>query len=166
MFDIGWGELIVIGIVALIAIGPKELPTVLRTLGQYMAKIKRMSSEFQSQFQEALREAEVADLKKHADDLTSSVSDFTKLDPLADAETVAEHAAEGAGEPASGTTTNENGSVEIAEPVTDGSANAALANANMLPQIDGAPSESLPPVTKEDFGDPSLPSPKPVGGDA
>jgi sec-independent protein translocase protein TatC len=43
MFDIGWGELVVIGIVALIAIGPKELPTVLRTLGQYMAKIRRMA---------------------------------------------------------------------------------------------------------------------------
>jgi sec-independent protein translocase protein TatB len=69
MFDIGGGELVVIGIVALIAIGPKELPTVLRTVGRYMGKIRRMSSEFQGQFQEAMREAEMADLKKHADDL-------------------------------------------------------------------------------------------------
>ena len=46
MFDIGWGELVVIGIVALIAIGPKELPTVLRTLGQYTAKIRRMAADF------------------------------------------------------------------------------------------------------------------------
>jgi sec-independent protein translocase protein TatB len=66
MFDIGWGELVVIGIVALIAIGPKELPTVLRTLGQYMGKVRRMANEFQGQFQEAMREAEMADLKKHA----------------------------------------------------------------------------------------------------
>lgn len=77
MFDIGWGELVVIGIVALIAIGPKELPTVLRTLGQYMAKIRRMASDFQGQFQEAMREAEMADLKKQAEDLKSSVSDLT-----------------------------------------------------------------------------------------
>ena len=76
MFDIGWGELVVIGIVALIAIGPKELPTVLRTLGQCMGKIRRMASEFQGQFQEAMREAEMADLKKQADDLKSSVSDL------------------------------------------------------------------------------------------
>ena len=69
IFDIGWGELVVIGVVALIAIGPKELPTVLRTLGQYMGKIKRMSAEFQSQFQEAMREAELSDLKQHATDL-------------------------------------------------------------------------------------------------
>jgi sec-independent protein translocase protein TatB len=84
MFDIGWGELVLIGIVALIAIGPKELPTVLRTLGQYMGKIKRMASEFQGQFQEAMREAEMDDLKKQADELTSAVTDATKFDPLAD----------------------------------------------------------------------------------
>ena len=65
MFDIGWSELVVIAVVALIAIGPKELPGVLRTVGQYMGKIRRMASEFQGQFQEAMREAEMADLKKH-----------------------------------------------------------------------------------------------------
>ncbi|MFY9758459.1 MAG: Sec-independent protein translocase protein TatB, partial [Pseudolabrys sp.] len=83
MFDIGWGELVVIGIVALIAIGPKELPTVLRTLGQFMGKVRRMASEFQGQFQEAMREAEMADFKKQAEDLKSSVSDLTSFDPMA-----------------------------------------------------------------------------------
>jgi sec-independent protein translocase protein TatB len=67
MFDIGGGELLLIGIVALIAIGPKELPTVLRTLGQWMGKLRRMASEFQNQFQEAVREAEMADLKKQVE---------------------------------------------------------------------------------------------------
>ena len=71
MFDIGWGELVVIGIVALIAIGPKELPGVLRTMGQWMGKVRRMASEFQNQFQEAMREAEMADLKQQVDTLTS-----------------------------------------------------------------------------------------------
>ncbi len=83
MFDIGWGELVVIGIVALIAIGPKELPTVLRTLGQYMGKIRRMAAEFQGQFQEAMREAEMADLAKHAEDIKSSVSDIANFNPMA-----------------------------------------------------------------------------------
>jgi sec-independent protein translocase protein TatB len=71
MFDIGWGELVIIGIVALIAIGPKELPGALRTLGQWMGKVRRMASEFQNQFNEAMREAEMADLKKQVDTLTS-----------------------------------------------------------------------------------------------
>ena len=86
MFGLDWGELVVIGIVALIAIGPKELPTVLRTLGQWMGKVRRMANEFQGQFQEALREAEFADLKKHADDISSSVTEFSNIDPLADAQ--------------------------------------------------------------------------------
>ena len=86
MFDIGWSELVVIGIVALIAIGPKELPGVLRTVGQCMGKIRRMASEFQGQFQEAMREAEMADLKKQVDEMTDSrASDLTDFDPLGDA---------------------------------------------------------------------------------
>ncbi len=84
MFDIGWSELLVIGVVALIAIGPKELPGVLRMVGQWMGKVRRMASEFQGQFQEAMREAEMADIKKQVDDITSSASTVTNFDPLGD----------------------------------------------------------------------------------
>jgi sec-independent protein translocase protein TatB len=84
MFDIGWSELVVIGVVALIAIGPKELPGVLRTVGQYMGKIRRMAAEFQGQFQEAMREAEMADLKKQVDDMTDAAKGITDFDPIAD----------------------------------------------------------------------------------
>ena len=84
MLDFSWGELVIVGIVALIAIGPKELPGVLRALGKWMGKIRRMASDFQSQFQDALREAEVADLKKQVDDLSSAASDVTSFDPLSD----------------------------------------------------------------------------------
>jgi sec-independent protein translocase protein TatB len=82
MFDIGWSELLVIGVVALIAIGPKELPGVLRSVGHWMGKIRRMASEFQGQFQEAMREAEMSDLKKHADDLNNATKSLTSgIDP-------------------------------------------------------------------------------------
>lgn len=84
MFDIGWSELLLIGIVALIVIGPKELPGALRTLGQWMAKLRRMASEFQGQFHEAMREAEMADLKKQVDDLTSEARSYTSFDPIGD----------------------------------------------------------------------------------
>ena len=84
MFDIGWSELVVIAVVALIAIGPKELHGVLRMVGQYMGKIRRMASEFQGQFQEAMREAEMADLKKHVDDMADAAKGLTDFDPLAD----------------------------------------------------------------------------------
>src|SRR5262249_13856303 len=81
MFDIGWSELLVIAVVALVVIGPKELPGVLRSVGQWAGKIRRMAAEFQGQFQEAMREAEMADLKKHADDLSESVRSLTANDP-------------------------------------------------------------------------------------
>src|ERR1700756_1758247 len=74
MFDIGWSEFVLIAVVALIAIGPKELPGVLRTVGQWMGKARKMAAEFQSQFQEALREAEMADLKKSFDEVREAAS--------------------------------------------------------------------------------------------
>ena len=77
MFDIGWSELVVIGVVALIAIGPKELPGVLRMVGQWMGKARKMASEFQGQFnEERWREAEMADLKKTFDDVRGAARDL------------------------------------------------------------------------------------------
>jgi len=76
MFDIGWSEFAVIAVVALIAIGPKELPGVLRMVGQWVAKARKMAGEFQGQFQEAMREAEMADLKKSFDEVKEAASGF------------------------------------------------------------------------------------------
>jgi sec-independent protein translocase protein TatB len=76
MFDIGWSEFVVIAVVALIAIGPKELPGVLRMVGQWMGKARKMAAEFQGQFQEAMREAEMADLKKSFDEVKEAASGF------------------------------------------------------------------------------------------
>jgi len=81
MFDISWTEFLLIGVVALIVIGPKELPAVLRTLGQWTRKVRSMAADFQNQFQEAMREAEMADLKKDIDDITGGIKRF---DPLKD----------------------------------------------------------------------------------
>jgi sec-independent protein translocase protein TatB len=82
MFD--WNEIVLIGVVALIAIGPKELPAVLRAVGQWTTKIRRMAGEFQSQFQEAMREAEMADLKNQVDEVSHAAkvvsSDFDPLE--------------------------------------------------------------------------------------
>jgi sec-independent protein translocase protein TatB len=154
MFDIGWGELVVIGIVALIAIGPKELPTVLRSLGQWMGKIRRMANEFQGQFQEALREAEMADLKKQAEELTSAVTDATRIDPFADIGKDVEKEVEAL--PA----TAESGTAAAAsEPA------ASAEPAEALPPIDVPPPEQPAPVTEKDFA-PAEPPPKQAGGSA
>ena len=71
MFDIGWTELLVIACVAVIVVGPKDLPRMLRTLGQTLGKMRKLSREFQSTFNDALREAEqqadIADMKKQVE---------------------------------------------------------------------------------------------------
>ena len=77
MFDISWSEFAIIAVVALIAIGPKELPGVLRMVGQWIGKARKMAAEFQGQFQEAMREAEMADLKKSFDEVKEAATGFT-----------------------------------------------------------------------------------------
>lgn len=64
MFDVSWTEILIIGVVALIVVGPKELPALLRTLGRYMGVVKRQAAEFRAQFDEAMRETELEQLKK------------------------------------------------------------------------------------------------------
>ena len=69
MFEIGWTEILLIAVVAIVVIGPKDLPRVMRIVGQWTGKMKRMGREFQNQFQEALREAELEDVRKDIADI-------------------------------------------------------------------------------------------------
>ena len=64
MFDIGWQELFVIGVVAIVVVGPKELPRVLRAVTLGVRKIRGMASEFQSSIDELAREAELHDIRR------------------------------------------------------------------------------------------------------
>jgi sec-independent protein translocase protein TatB len=80
MFDIAWSEFMLIGAVALVVIGPKDLPKAMRTAGQAIGKIRRMAAEFQGQFNEAMREAELHDLKKQVEDVGGSVSSSLNTD--------------------------------------------------------------------------------------
>jgi sec-independent protein translocase protein TatB len=84
MFDFDAGKLIIIGIVALIVIGPKELPRVMRQVGQAAAKMRRMAADFRGQFMDAMREADVEDIKADMGKLTESARLDTRLDPLAE----------------------------------------------------------------------------------
>jgi sec-independent protein translocase protein TatB len=76
MLDMSWGEVMVIGAVALIVIGPKDLPKALRTVGQVVGKVRRLAAEFQGQFAEAMREAELDDVKRQIQGVNESVSSF------------------------------------------------------------------------------------------
>lgn len=73
MLDMSWGEVMLIGGVALIVIGPKDLPKALRTLGQITTKVRRMAGEFQSQFNEAIREAELEEVRRDVEGVKRTV---------------------------------------------------------------------------------------------
>ncbi len=82
MLDFGAGELVVIGVVALVAIGPKELPGVLRAVGKSVGKMRRMAGEFQNQFSDAMRDMELEEARKKVEEMgkqmSDSVADATK----------------------------------------------------------------------------------------
>lgn len=163
MFDIGWSELVLIGLVALIVIGPKELPTVLRTAGQWMGKVKRMAAEFQGQFQEALREAEVADLKQQADDLSGELKNITEYDPLADT-AKDETASIDWDEPPYETPEHD-------EPATEGAAGTetapvAAVESAAAAELPDVPPEPAAPAKTADLTPAETPPPKQAGGSA
>jgi sec-independent protein translocase protein TatB len=75
MFDISWSELLILGVVTLIFVGPKELPKFLGTLGRYAGVVRRQANEFRRIFDEAMREAELEEVKKNVEEFRQGMSD-------------------------------------------------------------------------------------------
>ncbi len=84
MFDISWGEMVLVGVVALVVIGPKELPTVMRTVGKYVAKLRTMAGDFRAQFDEAMREAELDEVRKQVSQLGETAKSLNPANMLKD----------------------------------------------------------------------------------
>ncbi|MBM3532164.1 MAG: twin-arginine translocase subunit TatB [Alphaproteobacteria bacterium] len=80
MIDVSWQEIMVIAAVAVIVIGPKDLPNAIKTVAQWVRKAREMAGEFQRGVDEMVREAELADVRKQVEQATSSVvDDVTKM---------------------------------------------------------------------------------------
>lgn len=77
MFDLSWTELLIVAVVAIIVVGPKDLPSALRGVGRWTGKARRMARDFRRQFDEALREAELDTVKKE-------VESIKNIDPISD----------------------------------------------------------------------------------
>jgi len=87
MFDFSWTELALIGVVALVVIGPKDLPKALRTAGVWVRKARNISREFQSSVEQMMRESELDEVKKQIESV--STMNFAKeiekaVDPTGD----------------------------------------------------------------------------------
>lgn len=74
MFDISWSELLILAIVTLVFVGPKELPVFLRTLGRYAGTVRRHANEFKAQFDAAMREAELESMRKEVEEMQASIN--------------------------------------------------------------------------------------------
>ena len=83
MFDLDAGKMMVFGIVALAVIPPKDLPRVLRTVGKYVGQMRRMAGDFQGQFAQAMKEAELDGVRKEIEEINRASKIDTSFDPAA-----------------------------------------------------------------------------------
>jgi sec-independent protein translocase protein TatB len=82
MFDIGWSELLVIAVVAIVVVGPKELPKLMRSFGFYAGKLRRAAADFRHQFDEAMREAELEEVKQAIESVRTETRALDDKAPL------------------------------------------------------------------------------------
>ena len=89
---IGWTELLLIAAVAIIVVGPKELPFLMRKVGRFMGQARAMAREFQDSFEDIAREAELDELRKKARETTSNIENaINPLSPEDESDLIAAH---------------------------------------------------------------------------
>ena len=140
MFDIGWSELAVIALVAILVIGPKDLPKAMRTAAQWIRKIRALANEFQSGLNEIVREAELDELKRDIDRATSVdvKNEIAKhIDPSGEAERALDLA----------------GDVRSLDQPAEGTATAAEAETGAQPETAAPALEERPKEPAETTGD-------------
>jgi sec-independent protein translocase protein TatB len=86
MFDIGMDEMLVIAVVAIVVIGPKDMPLALRTVGRWVAKVRKVSGHFRSGIETMIREAELEEMEKKWREQNDAIMNATAL-PVMDATT-------------------------------------------------------------------------------
>ncbi|MBN8534979.1 MAG: twin-arginine translocase subunit TatB [Rhizobiales bacterium] len=154
MFDISWGEFLVVGVVALIVIGPKELPGVIRSVGRGMAKLRAMASDFRGQFDDALREAELHEVKKEFDNFKDQATGLSTstFDPI-------RREVQGVVEAAKTTASGEIGATAVNETLQNVQVEAAALEAEI--RAGASDSSTSAPIVAEVAAEPeSGPAPK------
>jgi sec-independent protein translocase protein TatB len=167
MFEIGWTELLVIAVVAIVVFPSKDLPRLLRNVGRMVGKARRMAGDFQSQFNAALREAErevdLEDARKHITDLRDAnpLTDVRKaLDPLRTAADEIKRDLRSAAQPMSNPLPPV-GAVAVANaPVKTGAAGDAASQVSGDPHPPEEPPAVAPPIVSIDVPAPAVMPPE------
>jgi len=81
MFDLGWSEILVIAVVGILVVGPKDLPRLMKGIGEWVAKARRMASHFQAGVDEMIRQAELEDLRKDLNTIRNDLRAPIVVDP-------------------------------------------------------------------------------------
>ena len=146
MFEISWSELLILAVVTLLFVGPKELPVFLRTLGRYAGTVRRHATEFRAQFDAAMREAELDSMKKEMESMQASVN----AEVMSATKTFEEAGAAAKFDPASITTPVSAQSSQIANPMAGTAlvqpAEAPAVAEAALPAADAVPMPARPGV--------------------
>jgi sec-independent protein translocase protein TatB len=158
MFDFAWSEIVLIGAVALIAIGPKDMPAAIRTVSNMIKKARRMAAEFQTHVDEMVREADLGDVKKAFTDirnldLTSTLEKHVDPD-----RSIRNTFAENPFDPTYPTASPGPGEVSTLEEVTVAAPPAVAATpGSETPANPGAQATSEPPAFQEASTEPEAP---------
>ncbi len=155
MLDFDAGKLLIVGMVALVVIGPKDLPRVLRQFGQAVGKLRRMAGEFQGQFMEAVREADLQDLRQEVAKLKDTASLDVHFDPARD---VKNELTRAINQPVS---RDPIALAAASEPVVEASSSGASAEheiSGALASLDRDPVPLAAPVISEPFAIPPQPA--------
>lgn len=161
MLDIGWTEMLVIAVVMIVVVGPKDLPGMLRTFGRTTAKLRVMAGDFRKQFDEALKEAELDEVKKSVDGLRSlnPTTEIRKqLNPFEKAAADVRAGLETAMKPKPSTSAQPaSPAAQAAEPLKNG----AVASSTLVEPANGA-QPSAAPAAAPPAADASEPAPPPA----
>jgi len=151
MFDIAWSELALIGAVALVVIGPKDLPKVMRVMGQWTRKARLLAGEFQSNFDEMVRQADLDDVRRQVQEVNpAALKD--KMETMLDSKGIGDALRIDQGAAAAGIAPEASGAAAakevsaLPETTTPAEAPAAVPALQPAPTVPATPTASAKPV--------------------